>query len=99
MREKIVEAVAAAISAEMEKQWGEAASDDPPAFDHEKIATAAIEAYNAAKSKAAEPYVTRVEKGVTYWSNGLCSQSVPGLKEVAEAQMMEYRAYLRRGIP
>jgi hypothetical protein len=43
----------------------------------QKAARAAIEAYEAAKREAAEPYVTRVEKGVTYWSNGLCSQEKP----------------------
>jgi hypothetical protein len=42
-----------------------------------EIARAAIDAYEAAKKKAEEPYVTRVEKGVTYWSNGLCSQDRP----------------------
>lgn len=53
------------------------------------IAVAAIEAYEKAKREAAEPYVTRVEKGVAYWSNGLRSQGEPGSKEFAEAQIKE----------
>jgi hypothetical protein len=56
-------------------------------IDVGQVARAAIDAYEAAKRGGEEPYVTRVENGVTYWSNGLCSQSVPGSKEFAEAQL------------
>lgn len=83
-----VETVARAMAQKDAEDEGLKFPTSPTAYrTYMGLARAAIGAYEKAKREAAEPHVVRVEKGVTYWSNGLCSQSVPGSKEFAEDQI------------
>lgn len=75
---EIVETVARAMAQKDAEDEGLKFPTSPTAYrTYMGLARAAIEAYEAAKREAAEPYVTRVENGVTHWSNGLCSQETP----------------------